>query len=489
MNVSRCQNRTVSSHSSIQACSEKIEFQDKNISEIDIEQKGTQYDYIKSNARCIFTRFIKTPHINDFISLNLLPRHDTLKEISEIFGLWSAIQRFIPTEPEEQIVALDVGAGYSPRLGAWVALNTPWQVLAIDPELRKPIAQLPANLRMFQGCVEDCDLSKYYDVPNRHIIVMMVHAHVSLDKMSLVLQGCQKASVVTMPCCNYLGQQAHFNGLPCNVEYMDRDILSRHNMLRVWEPRKMLESKDTQSTSNDAQSKKTNFSCPNVNLMVKRKATNHYSQTANKYTEYHKTLSHIDRFISGWEIHLFECSKSRIDDMQFYPKSWLFNKKSMAHGISRASYLEHFCREMLEKFSTVAGVQKNTIPLIVIEQGRHPRYAGWLACSMVNPVIVINKVKPKKPISPKWYSLPNLTITTGSERISHSPYLIVATENCYTPDAAIKAFGNASFLAMLFNSDRCFDFMKTAPDESRLVWNVLSPLRRFRIWHPFRLAS
>lgn len=216
----------------------------------------SQYDWIKSETRPILQRFVKHALAEKFIAMNLLPRENPLKEISEILTVWTAIKSHIPYKPEEKILALDVGSGISPRLGAWVALNTNWQVFSIDPVLLKPKAVLPDNLTIIAKPVEEVDLSQQFDLSEYHAVIMMIHAHVSSSLASKAVTGCKKLSMVAIPCCNYLPRQQEINGTPFNLEYEANNILSRHNLVRVWHPQsEPYESKKDVSKENPEKTK------------------------------------------------------------------------------------------------------------------------------------------------------------------------------------------------------------------------------------------
>ena len=62
----------------------------------------------------------------------------------------------------------------------------------------------------------------------RRAIVVLVHAHVTLDQALRAIQAEQICGVVTLPCCNWYGQQESLFGRGPDLVYDDFSVLSIH---------------------------------------------------------------------------------------------------------------------------------------------------------------------------------------------------------------------------------------------------------------------
>ena len=68
----------------------------------------------------------------------------------------------------------------------------------------------------------------------RRAIVVLVHAHVTLDQALSAIQAEQICGVVTLPCCNWYGQQESLFGRSPDLVYDDFSVLSIHREVRCW---------------------------------------------------------------------------------------------------------------------------------------------------------------------------------------------------------------------------------------------------------------
>jgi hypothetical protein len=65
----------------------------------------------------------------------------------------------------------------------------------------------------------------------RRAIVVLVHAHVTLDQALTAVQ--QVCGVVTLPCCNWYGEQERLFGRGPDLVYDDFSVLSDHREVRL----------------------------------------------------------------------------------------------------------------------------------------------------------------------------------------------------------------------------------------------------------------
>ncbi len=448
-------------------------------------EKQTQYDWAKTLSKPIFQRFIKQAQTTRFIAMDLLPWDKPLKEISEILTVWDAIKKHIPFTPEEKIIALDVGSGPSPRLGAWIALNTDWQVLSIDPVLETPKAIMPDNLTLIARPVEAINLSAKYDLSEYHVVVLMIHAHVSTDQACLPVETCKRLSLITIPCCNFGPRQNDIHGVPFDVEFEASDMLSVHSTVRIWcsKPYPLITTPTLQEDKCNAGKK---MKIPLAQLYLGKKIQHIKTNADNVYTQYASTISHIDQFINYWQISL-SCPRHPVSE-DVYNRNWLFKKSNMVCWLSRAIHIEGITKEILsDKHSD--SKSKESISVVIVEAGRHPRFGAWLSSKLKKEMISICKPSNSKQLSHHWQEGVNLEICSFEDLdIPNKNCLVIVVSDEFTPDEVVPFFNQANRLSMIFNTSYpCHRRGQIRPDESRLIWDVISPLRRFHIWHSMPL--
>jgi len=84
------------------------------------------------------------------------------------------------------------------------------------------------GVRIIKGMIEDVRINC-----NRAIIVMM-HCHVTLNKVLESINAKTITGVVCCPCCNWSESQRVFNGRKPDVTYNDENIFTKKNEIRVW---------------------------------------------------------------------------------------------------------------------------------------------------------------------------------------------------------------------------------------------------------------
>lgn len=83
-----------------------------------------------------------------------------------------------------------------------------------------------ANLVVLRNKIEDVRITL------RRAIVVLVHAHVTLDQALRAVQAEQVCGVVTLPCCNWYGQQELIFGRGPDLVYDDFSVLSIHREVK-----------------------------------------------------------------------------------------------------------------------------------------------------------------------------------------------------------------------------------------------------------------
>ncbi|KAI9907521.1 hypothetical protein PsorP6_002993 [Peronosclerospora sorghi] len=159
------------------------------------------------------------------------------KEITESMALFNAVRRYVvsnnsPTwhDNGKRNGIIVVGDGTTPRTAALFAYRMPtWTSYSVDPALEKKETSKRAqgwssisNLVVIRNKIENVRIQV-----NRAVLVL-VHAHVTLEQALSAVDADDVVGVVTLPCCNWYGQQeVLFNRGP-DLVYDDFSILSDH---------------------------------------------------------------------------------------------------------------------------------------------------------------------------------------------------------------------------------------------------------------------
>lgn len=159
---------------------------------------------------------------------------DPIKEMSEIWGIWEGIRKTLSLNPKDKnIRAVVVGDGNTPRLGAFLACLTQWNVLSFDPAFDKGaeyvrwdwVRNLDARAITLENIQEAHE--------DKETLIVLPHAHasaeLSLAKFKSSLPN--KTHLISMPCC-LIGQQT-LKEKPC-LRYIDKYIMSDKNEMFVW---------------------------------------------------------------------------------------------------------------------------------------------------------------------------------------------------------------------------------------------------------------
>lgn len=177
-------------------------------------------------------------YVNDFMklkcSLDVLPMvlgtGDISKEISEIMGFWNAIRKNINIHPgDSEVDVFVVGDGNTPRLGAFIACMSRWNVVSIDPRMKNKNWGIK-RLITFSFKFEDVIVN--YFSSGKKAIILLPHAHVNAEEVLLKFgTDATERHLISSPCCEPNNQL--LNKKP-EIFYRDTRVLSIENKMYVW---------------------------------------------------------------------------------------------------------------------------------------------------------------------------------------------------------------------------------------------------------------
>lgn len=165
------------------------------------------------------------------------------KEVTESMALFNAVRRYIEPKDKDKEAKEDgkhdgivvVGDGNTPRTAAMFAFRMRgWKCYSVDPAMEKGTSERSkgwadvTNLVVVRNKIENVRIAL------RRAIVVLVHAHVTLDQALSAVQADQICGVVTLPCCNWYGQQETLFGRGPDLVYDDFSVLSDHREIRLW---------------------------------------------------------------------------------------------------------------------------------------------------------------------------------------------------------------------------------------------------------------
>jgi hypothetical protein len=151
------------------------------------------------------------------------------KELSESFSAFNAWRTHLAGDfrgDDSSVTVVSVGDGTTPRTAALFAFRTKFQCVALDPQMN-PKEYGIERLQSYKAKIEELRISA------RRVIVVMVHAHVSLaTTMRSIATDSGTAACIALPCCNWYAKINAPN--PVVPEYGDMGVLSPHRTVRVW---------------------------------------------------------------------------------------------------------------------------------------------------------------------------------------------------------------------------------------------------------------
>ncbi|ETW05749.1 hypothetical protein, variant 1 [Aphanomyces invadans] len=164
------------------------------------------------------------------------------KEVTETMGVFNAIRKLglhekdtaTPDGMLDGIVV--VGDGVTPRTAAMFAYRTKgWTCYSVDPIMKVSTDhdKVPWD-GVLANVVSVCDKIENIRIRLRKAIVVLVHAHVTIEQAMCAIDATEIIAVLTLPCCNWYGRQEQCFGRQPDLVYDDLSILSVHREVRLW---------------------------------------------------------------------------------------------------------------------------------------------------------------------------------------------------------------------------------------------------------------
>ncbi|KAF0744762.1 hypothetical protein Ae201684_001217 [Aphanomyces euteiches] len=160
------------------------------------------------------------------------------KEVSETMGVFNALRHVLIHMQDKASTntfrngIVVVGDGVTPRTAAMFAYRTKdWMCYSVDP-LMKDDEEMPWNT--MGNVVAIRDKIENVRIRLNKAIVVLVHAHVTIEQALHAIQADDIVAVLTLPCCNWYGRQELCFDRHPDFVYDDMSILSTHREIRLW---------------------------------------------------------------------------------------------------------------------------------------------------------------------------------------------------------------------------------------------------------------
>lgn len=166
--------------------------------------------------------------------LQILEVFPNIKEITESMAMATACWKLELDRKRDDVTVVAVGDGCTPRTGALLAHMTKWNVVSVDPKLRVDAKYASVKrLSLVATKIEDAR-SLHFLTHGNNVVLLACHSHASLQtSVDKILEAIPLAlGVVSMECCNA-------DNLPVkpDVQYVDKNVWSPKNLVRVWHMR------------------------------------------------------------------------------------------------------------------------------------------------------------------------------------------------------------------------------------------------------------
>ena len=184
-------------------------------------------------------RFFRRRCVRDLMDIGpyTLGIYPDVKEVSEAEAIRHAmVKRLRMKEGNSDTVAIVVGDGRTPRVGALLAFTTAWTVYSIDPNLMPDAWE---KIWRFQAIPHEVERVRILEGGRlsgvSRVVVAAPHSHALLnDAVALARRSypnAQRMDVVAMPCCvrQTLAEREH-----CDVRYEDLGVWSARSVIQIW---------------------------------------------------------------------------------------------------------------------------------------------------------------------------------------------------------------------------------------------------------------
>jgi hypothetical protein len=189
------------------------------------------------------------------------------KEITESMAMFDAVRCHIPLDiPEasrhKKHGIICVGDGATPRTASLFAFRTKgWMCYSIDPIARTTKEwESIDRLKIVRAKIEEVR------VKLDKAVIILLHAHVSLEATLPSIEAEEILAVVCCPCCNFHTVQQSIGSIKPDVSFHDPALLSVHNEVRIWLDPKLPTGTATSNTGFKSKLNKA----PKKTKMVKR---------------------------------------------------------------------------------------------------------------------------------------------------------------------------------------------------------------------------
>lgn len=165
----------------------------------------------------------------DLLAAGMFPN---AKEWTECYGLYWQARKYLGPESlaRRDVLALDIGCGKKPRLGALVACMTRWSVASVDPRL---VCEYGVQHPRIHGLTQyPCRVEEMREpfVHDGLVVSFHCHSHASLA-FTLAKVKARRHVVFALPCCNKLD----IAGVAPVMEFEDAQIISPKRLIRAWD--------------------------------------------------------------------------------------------------------------------------------------------------------------------------------------------------------------------------------------------------------------
>ncbi|KAF1332848.1 hypothetical protein FI667_g3279, partial [Globisporangium splendens] len=128
-----------------------------------------------------------------------------------------------------------VGDGSTPRTAAMFAHRLRnWKSYSIDPAMEYRSSERSHGWEKISNLVVIRNKIEKVRITLRRAIVVLVHAHVTLEQALSAIDAEMIVGVITLPCCNWFSKQETLFGRHPDLVYDDFSILSDKREVRLW---------------------------------------------------------------------------------------------------------------------------------------------------------------------------------------------------------------------------------------------------------------
>lgn len=167
--------------------------------------------------------------VPDLLAAGLFPN---AKEWTECYGLFRHARTYLGAESfgRRDVLALDIGCGRKPRLGALVACMTRWEVHAVDPNLYRA----GRHDKIHGLTMHKIRVGEFAAIHHGSLVVSFhCHSHAPL-KDAVAKVHAQRHVLIALECCKPL----KLRGLEPVQEFEDPQILSPKRLVRIYDLKK-----------------------------------------------------------------------------------------------------------------------------------------------------------------------------------------------------------------------------------------------------------